>query len=83
MISQNLSFLPQQINFPIKQDLNFMITENDNSILRDNDYIQELVLDKMLFNNIEMKQDQPNRKIVQIIQLNKKENAQRKRKSRK
>lgn len=60
-----------------------MITENDNSILRDNDYIQELVLDKMLFNNIDMKQDQPNRKIVQIIQLNKKENAQRKRKSRK
>ena len=60
-----------------------MITENDNSILRDNDYIRELVLDKMLFNNIDMKQDQPNRKIVQIIQLNKKENAQRKRKSRK
>ena len=83
MISQNLSFLPQQINFPIKQDLNFMITESDNSILRDNDYIQELVLDKMLFNNIDMKQDQPNRKIVQIIQLNKKDNAQRKRKSRK
>lgn len=83
MISQNLSFLPQQINFPMKQDLNFIITDNDNSMFKDNDYIQELVIDKMLFNNIDLKQDQPNRRIVQIIQLKKKDNAQRKRKSRK